>query len=122
MILFPPSQSKYILLLVLPACDLQFNVCIGLWQCSRKHTLFVPGVRAKTSGILPRIFYVENSLSSPDPCGSFGSASSHKVKGHQFNSWSGHMAGLQVQSLVGHVWRQPTDVSLPHFLLPFSSH
>ena len=38
---------------------------------------------------------------SPHWCGSVGWASSCKAKGRQFNSWSGHMSGLQVQSLVG---------------------
>ena len=34
----------------------------------------------------------------PDQCGSVGWASSHKLKGHRFNSQSGLMPGLQVQS------------------------
>ena len=37
---------------------------------------------------------------SPDRCGSVGWVSSYKVKGRQFDSCSGHMPGLQVQSLV----------------------
>ena len=38
----------------------------------------------------------------PDVCGSVGWASSNKVKpkGCQFDSWSGHMPGLQVWSLI----------------------
>ena len=50
-------------------------------------------------------------------------ASFHKVKGLQFNSWSRHMPGLQVQSPVGacardHLSRflSHIDVSLPPFL------
>ena len=39
----------------------------------------------------------------PDWCGSVGWASSLKPKGHQFNSQSGHMSGLQARSLVGGV-------------------
>ena len=39
----------------------------------------------------------------PDWCGSVGWTLSHKAKGHQFNSQSGHMRGLQVWSLVGMV-------------------
>ena len=35
-----------------------------------------------------------------DWCGSVGWVSSSKTKGRWFNSWSGHMPGLQVQSLV----------------------
>ena len=40
---------------------------------------------------------------SPDWCGSVGWASSHKLKGHQFNSPSGHMPELQARSQVGDV-------------------
>ena len=38
---------------------------------------------------------------TPDWCGSVGWASSCKAEGHQFDSRSGHMPGLQVQSLGG---------------------
>ena len=38
---------------------------------------------------------------SPDQCGSVGWASSLKVKGHKFDSCSGHMPRLWVWSLVG---------------------
>ena len=38
---------------------------------------------------------------SPDQRGSVGWASFHKVKGHWSDSWSGHVPGLQVQSLDG---------------------
>ena len=35
-----------------------------------------------------------------------------KAKGYQFDSWSGHMPGLQIWSLVGVYERQPINVSL----------
>ena len=34
-------------------------------------------------------------------CGSVGWVSSHKPKGHQFNSWSGHLPGLWARSPIG---------------------
>ena len=46
------------------------------------------------------------------------------MKGHQFDSWAGHMSGLQVQSPLGHIReateyeRQPIDVSLLNPCLP----
>ena len=59
----------------------------------------------------------------PDQYGSVGWASSGKVKGLGFNSWSGHMRGLSVLSLVGvRAGDNPSmilshiNVSLPLFL------
>ena len=37
---------------------------------------------------------------------------SHKPKCYQFNSWPGHMPGLQIQSLVRACMRQPLSVPL----------
>ena len=44
-----------------------------------------------------------NDVKSSDLCGSVGWASSHMVKGHQFDAQSGHMPGLESRSLVGGV-------------------
>ena len=62
-----------------------------------------------------------NEKKNPDQCGSVGWASSHKAKGCQFNSRSGHRPGLWVQSPVGACEGQPIDVSPPLFLPPFPS-
>ena len=43
----------------------------------------------------------KNASSHPNHCGSVGCTSSHKMKGHRFDSRSGHMPGLWVQSPVG---------------------
>ena len=43
--------------------------------------------------------HILRNTSSPHWCGSIGWASYHKVKGLQFDSWSGHMYGLQVWTL-----------------------
>ena len=55
-------------------------------------------------------------------------ASSHRPKGQEFDSQSGHMPGSQVQSLAGvqmkgNQWEflSHIDVSLPLFLPPFFS-
>ena len=69
--------------------------------------------------------YKKNSYSSGQ-CGSVAWASSCKAKGHWFNSQSGHMSGLQAESLVGaHGWgtfeRKLINVSLPLFLPLFPS-
>ena len=42
-------------------------------------------------------------LIGPDQCGSVGWVSSHKVKGHWFSFWSGHMLRLRVLSVDGRV-------------------
>ena len=62
---------------------------------------------------------------SPDWCGSVGQSRSHKLKGHWFDSWSWHMPGLWVQSLVGvhmkgNQWMflSRINVSLPPFPSP----
>ena len=62
---------------------------------------------------------------SPDQCGSVGWVLYHRAKGHQFYSWSEHMLGLQVWSLVGAHMRgnqsmflSHIDVSFPLFLPP----
>ena len=72
--------------------------------------------------------YQDLFLFHSDWCRLVGWASSYKVKGHQFNSWSGHMPGLQVQSQVGahtrsneSVFLSRIDVSLPLFLPLFRS-
>ena len=64
----------------------------------------------------------------PDPCGSFGWASSCKAKGLRFYSRSGHMPGLQVRSSVaehmrgnGSMFLSHVDVSLLLFLPPSPS-
>ena len=54
-----------------------------------------------------------NSEGSPDWCGSVGWALSHKLKGHLFNSQSGHMPGLGARFPVRGV-RDVIDVSLVH--------
>ena len=61
---------------------------------------------------------------SPDQCGPVGWLLFHKVKGHQFNSWSGHMPGLQVGPSWGAYERQLIDVSVSHqcFLFLFLLH
>ena len=48
--------------------------------------------------------------------------SSHGLEGCGFDSWSGHVPGLQVQSLVpsqGTCGRQPVNVSLPSLPLSY---
>ena len=50
---------------------------------------------------IPSEKMVPENHSSPDGYGSVGGATSCKVKCCWFNSLSGHMPGLQVQSLVG---------------------
>ena len=46
---------------------------------------------------------------------------SHRLKGHRFDSWSGHIPRLQVRSLVGmHMRRQSIDASLTSMFLSFS--
>ena len=53
---------------------------------------------------------------SPDWCGSVGWVSFWKVKGHWFNSWSGHMPGLQVQPPVRvHTRGKLLNASLKHW-------
>ena len=42
----------------------------------------------------------KNTIISLDWCGSVGWALPHKLKGPRFDSWSGHMPGLWVQSQV----------------------
>ena len=49
-------------------------------------------------------------------------ASSCTPKGCRFNSWSGHMPGLQFQSPVGMYRRQPIDVALSLSLSKQSKH
>ena len=51
--------------------------------------------------MLGKRFLKNEKQPSPDQCGSVGWASSHKAKRRQFDSWSGHMPGLQVQSPFG---------------------
>ena len=53
-------------------------------------------------------------LESPGCCGSVGRAQSHKVKGHRFDSWSGHLPGLWVRSPV----RVPIEGTALMFSLP----
>ena len=61
----------------------------------------------------------------PDQCGSVCWASSRKVKGHRFNSWSGHMPGFWDQSSVEacagvtNLFLSHIDVSVPLFLPSF---
>ena len=69
-----------------------------------------------------------NTRYGPDQCGSVGWASSHKAKGHRFDSQSGHMQGLWVRYPVGVLLRgnqsmffSHIDVSLPLFLPPLLS-
>ena len=55
---------------------------------------------------MPLYFYMHHKCNikdgeGPGHCSSVGWALSHKVKGHRFDSRSGHMPGLQVQSLFG---------------------
>ena len=59
---------------------------------------------------------------SPDHCGPVGWVSSHKAKGHWFNSWSGHMSGLRVWSLVrAHLRDKRSIFSLTWMFSPFFS-
>ena len=53
-----------------------------------------------------------NNERIPNWCGSVGWLLSSKPKGHQFDSWSEHMPGLRVLSLVGECEKQLIDVSL----------
>ena len=71
-------------------------------------------------------FIIRKPLRSPDWCGSVGWVSSRKVKVCRFDSWSGHMPGLPVQSPVrAHMggnrskFLSHTDVFLPLFLTFF---
>ena len=57
---------------------------------------------------------------SHDRCGSVGCVSSHKAKGHWFNSWSGHMPGLWVQSPVGACMRGSRSIFLFHINVSLS--
>ena len=68
------------------------------------------------------------STCCPDRCGSVCWVSSHKAKGRQFDSQSGHMPGLWVQSPLGacaggsqSMFLSYISVSLPLFLPPFPS-
>ena len=54
----------------------------------------------------------KSNRTRPDRCGSVGRGSSHKEGGLWFDSWSGHMPGLRVRSLVGVCVRQSIDVFL----------
>ena len=68
------------------------------------------------------ILFMKKDLLSTDQCGSVDWASFCKVKGHWFDSQSGHTPGLQVQSPLGACMRkQPINVSLPPFLPLFPS-
>ena len=51
-------------------------------------------IRKKESHAKDAKIYGNNESSNPSQCGSFGWALSHKLKGCQFNPWSGHMPGL----------------------------
>ena len=71
---------------------------------------------------------VSRAGSSPDWCGSVGWVSSCKVKGCWFDSWSGHMPGLWVQTPVGvctggnwSMFVSHIDLSLLLSLPPFPS-
>ena len=62
------------------------------------------------------------SMADLDQCSSVGRVLSHKAKGRRFNSWSGHMAGLQVRCLVRALTRDSRLMFLPHIdvSLPFA--
>ena len=69
--------------------------------------------------------FIKKLRHSPDRCGSVGWASSHKAKGCHFDSGSGHMPRLWMQSPVGvptrgklSMFLSHTDASLPLFFLP----
>ena len=66
--------------------------------------------------------FFKNKKASPDRCGSVGWVLSHKAKGHQFDSHSGHMPGLW--GLVGAPVRGNRSMFLLHtsvfLFLPFS--
>ena len=47
-------------------------------------------------------------------CGSVGWVCSHKLKGHVFDSQSGHMPGCRPGPQLGTCERQPINVSLAH--------
>ena len=61
------------------------------------------------------LFYFKSSAFRPDQCGSVGWASFHKVEGHRFDPWSGHMPGFGPQS--GHV-QEATNQCFSPFLSP----
>ena len=67
------------------------------------------------------IIYGKLLGSVSDWCGSIGWVLSHKVKGHQLDSGSGHMPELQVQSRSGHIGEETnwcfslTSTFLPPF-------
>ena len=65
---------------------------------------------------LPQNLVVEKGKEGPDPCGSIGWMSSHKAKGHLFDSQSGHMPGSQVQSVVGGM-QEATDRRFSQILM-----
>ena len=72
-------------------------------------------------------FLVNLKLFCPDCCGSVSWTSSHKPKGPQFGSQSGHIPGLRAKFPVGGVQEATNlflshiDVSLPLFLSSFPS-
>ena len=59
-------------------------------------------------------------LKGPGPCGSVGWVLSCKRKGGEFNSWSGHMPGLQVWSPAGACARCNRSMFLSHINVSLS--
>ena len=87
----------------------------GSW---RMHGKVVPPWAPPKQPILKvrQLVRFKRAEAHPGWCGSMGWALPCKLRGPQFDSWSGHMPGLQARSQVG-LWaceRQLIDVSLIH--------
>ena len=96
------------------------------WICSKKRIearmwVLVLLVIKVLCNLGPISLVIKSHLvSSPDGYGSVGWASSCKAKCHWFDSWLGHMPGLQPSLQLGSCVRgKPIDVSLLLFLPPF---
>ena len=50
---------------------------------------------------------------SPGWCGSVERVLVCELKGHRFDSWSGHMPGLRASSPVGSLWEEANQCSFP---------
>ena len=65
-----------------------------------------------------KLNYFKYHSLDPGWCGSVDWASACEPKGHQFNSQSGHMPGLQVRCPVGGMWEATTHCCFSPFLSP----
>ena len=103
---------------------------IGKFFCNTLYILTVFDFSQWACGtfqILKKFLNIKkDSITSPEPYGSVSVVSSRRMKGRQFDSQSGHMPGLHVQSLDGiHtkgiqlIFLSHIDISVPLFLPPF---